>query len=381
MNIVLQLGDIASVVMGQAPPGKDCNKEGNGYPFVKAGEFSGDRPVVREWTTNPLKKAKDGDVLVCVVGATAGKVNLGIDCAIGRSVAAVRPLPQRLNTSYLHHFLKTKTLVLRHGSQGLAQGVITREMLLGLEIPLPSLEEQRRIAAILDKASAIKSCSEKAARNAADIKASLFDEAFIAHDRHGHWEQLALGELCDVQGGLQVTSARSAMPIRVPYLRVANVLRGRLDLAEIKEINCSQPELDRTRLQPKDLLVVEGHGNPNEIGRVAMWTEQPGEMVHQNHLIRVRSKASSLDPEFLCFYLNSRMGRRHLLKRANTTSGLNTISTSVVKSAPIILPPVDEQRSFCETIKNIAQLEASLLVSSALHAQLSRSLLSESFDK
>lgn len=250
-----------------------------------------------------------------------------------------------------------------------------------LEIPLPPLEEQRRIAAILDKASAIRGCSEKAARNVAEIKASLFDEAFIAHDRHGHWDQLALGELCDVQGGLQVTSARSAMPIRVPYLRVANVLRGRLDLAEIKEINCSQLELDRTRLQPKDLLVVEGHGNPNEIGRVAMWAGQTGEIVHQNHLIRVRSKASSLDPEFLCFYLNSGMGRRHLLKRANTTSGLNTISTSVVRSAPIVVPPIDEQRSFCETIKNIAQLEARLLAGSALHAQLSRSLLSESFDK
>lgn len=129
MNTLLQLGDIERVVMGQAPPGKDCNKDGNGYPFVKAGEFSGDRPVVREWTTNPLKKAKDGDVLVCIAGATAGKVNLGIDCAIGRSVAAVRLLPQRLGTNYLHHFLRTKTLVLRHGSQGLAQGVITREML------------------------------------------------------------------------------------------------------------------------------------------------------------------------------------------------------------------------------------------------------------
>lgn len=87
MNPVLQLGDVASTVMGQAPAGKDCNKAGNGYPFVKAGEFSADRPVIREWTTNPLKKAKEGDVLVCVVGATAGKVNLGIDCAIGRSVA------------------------------------------------------------------------------------------------------------------------------------------------------------------------------------------------------------------------------------------------------------------------------------------------------
>jgi type I restriction enzyme S subunit len=298
-------------------------------------------------------------------------------------VCIVRVDPDVLDSRYLVHYLNSSQAFrqISGKASGSTRQRISRSNLGTIEIPLPPLEEQRRIAAILDKASAIRSCSEKAARNAADIKASLFDEAFIAHGRHGHWEQLALGELCDVQGGLQVTSARSAMPIRVPYLRVANVLRGRLDLAEIKEIKCSQPELDRTRLQSKDLLVVEGHGNPNEISRVAMWTEQPGEMVHQNHLIRVRSKASSLVPEFLCFYLNSRIGRRHLLKRANTTSGLNTISTSVVKSAPIIVPPVDEQRSFCETIKNIAQLEASLRVGAALHTQLSRSLLNEFFDK
>ena len=68
MNKFVQLGEIASVVMGQAPPGKACNKEGNGYPFVKAGEFSTNYPIIREWTTNPLKKAQTGDVLVCVVG-------------------------------------------------------------------------------------------------------------------------------------------------------------------------------------------------------------------------------------------------------------------------------------------------------------------------
>ena len=78
MTPTCQLGDIASVVMGQAPPGSDCNKDGRGEPFVKAGEFSADKPIVREWTTNPLKTAQNGDVLVCVVGATAGKVNLAI---------------------------------------------------------------------------------------------------------------------------------------------------------------------------------------------------------------------------------------------------------------------------------------------------------------
>jgi type I restriction enzyme S subunit len=363
------LGDLARVRTGKL----DANASSpNGkYPFFTC-------------AIKPLRIDSYGYECECVL--VAGNGDLNVKYHNGRFDAyqrtyIVEPISKSLDCRYLYYFLDSYLAELRKLSIGGVIKYIKLGNLTDAQIPLPPPEEQQRIAAILDKASAIRSCSEKAARNAADIKASLFDEAFIAHDRHGLWERIALGELCDVQGGLQVTSARSAMPIRVPYLRVANVLRGRLDLAEIKEINCSQPELDRTRLQPKDLLVVEGHGNPNEIGRVAMWTEQPGEMVHQNHLIRVRSKASSMDPEFLCFYLNSRMGRRHLLKRANTTSGLNTISTSVVKSAPIIVPPIDEQRSFCEAIRNIARLEASLLVGSALHAQLSRSLLSESFDK
>jgi type I restriction enzyme S subunit len=365
--------------------------------FAGMADLSAEKGCITQSHLRPFAEVSKGytsfcakDILVakitpCFENCKIGEASIPTDIGYGSTeFHVIRPLAARLDKRYLLHFLRQER-VLKSGERRMTGSAGQRRFpvafLEALEIPLPPMEEQRRIAAILDKASAIRSCSEKAARNAADIKASLFDEAFIAHDRHGHWEQLPLGELCDVQGGLQVTSARSAMPIRVPYLRVANVLRGRLVLAEIKEINCSQPELDRTRLQPKDLLVVEGHGNPNEIGRVAMWIDQPGEMVHQNHLIRVRSKTSSLDPEFLCFYLNSRMGRRHLLKRANTTSGLNTISTSVVKSAPIIIPPIDEQRSFCETIRNIAQLEASLLVSSALHTQLSRSLLDESFRK
>jgi type I restriction enzyme, S subunit len=66
-----RLGDFTEIVMGQAPPGSDCNKSGRGAVFVKAGEFNGRRPLIREWTTNPLKLARVGDVLVCVVGATA----------------------------------------------------------------------------------------------------------------------------------------------------------------------------------------------------------------------------------------------------------------------------------------------------------------------
>jgi len=120
------LGVLIESVMGQAPPGTECNKDGRGTVFVKAGEFGEIKPVVREWTTTPLRYAKKSDVFLCVVGATCGKLNLGIDCAIGRSVAALRPL-QGLDQKYLYYFLSSKVLELRGGSVGSAQGVISKD--------------------------------------------------------------------------------------------------------------------------------------------------------------------------------------------------------------------------------------------------------------
>jgi type I restriction enzyme S subunit len=201
-----------------------------------------------------------GDVLLTIVGSIgrAAVVSEKRPAVFQRSVAVIRPKHKVADSAYLLHLFHSscfQTELYRNSNQSSQAGVYLGR-LGSIEIPLPPLEEQRRIAAILDKASAIRGCSEKAARNAVDLKASLFDEAFIAHDRHSHWEQLALGELCDVQGGLQVTSARSAMPIRVPYLRVANVLRGRLDLTEIKEINCSQLELEEPLKNPIDCVQI-----------------------------------------------------------------------------------------------------------------------------
>ena len=96
------MGTVVELVMGQAPAGHECNTEGRGVVFVKVGEFGQLYPREEVWTTNPLKFAKSGDVLVCVVGATVGKLNLGIDGAIGRSVAAIRPA-SGLQTKFLYY--------------------------------------------------------------------------------------------------------------------------------------------------------------------------------------------------------------------------------------------------------------------------------------
>jgi len=147
------LAGLADFVMGQAPPGTECNSDGIGTPFVKAGEFGSPRPIIREWTTKPLKMAETEDVLICVVGATAGKLNLGADCAIGRSVAAIRP-SAATSAAFIYPRLQSEVMRLRSSSTGTAQGVISKEMLGEIAIALPPLAEQRRIVAKLDALTA-----------------------------------------------------------------------------------------------------------------------------------------------------------------------------------------------------------------------------------
>lgn len=172
------------------------------------------------------------------------------------------------------------------------------------------------------------------------------------------WPTVALGDCGEVQSGLQVSTKRAGLPISRPYLRVANVHRGRLDLAEIKSISATQAEIDRTRLDIGDLLFVEGHANSREVGRVAIWDGSIPQCVHQNHLIRFRPDPSVLLPEYAVRWFNASAGAKHFQRSGKTTSGLNTISTSTVRSAPTLLPPLDEQQRIAAILDRADGLRA-----------------------
>ena len=259
------------------------------------------------------------------------------------------------------------------GSGG--QRRVPEDYLASLPLPLPAVAEQRRIAAILDQADALRAQRQQALAELEKLAQAVFVEMFGDTVTNSmEWPFLPIGKLSDVQGGLQVTSARKELPIEAPYLRVANVHRGYLLLDEIKTIRATPAEVARTTLCTHDLLVVEGHGNPEEIGRAALWSGELRSCVHQNHLIRVRFDNSKVDPVYACTFLNSTGGRRHLLRAGKTTSGLNTISVSNVREAPVALPPVELQKTFATRMEAIeahkASRRAALAESNALFASL-----------
>lgn len=375
-----KLRELCTVVMGQAPPGDSYNSDHKGLPLIAgAGDFGACTPSPKRFTTKSTKVSESGDLILCI-RATIGDLNWSDrQYCLGRGVAALRPNPAKLDARYLWYWIQRSKHLLDRHAHGSTFKQVSREAVENLPTPDTSLPEQRRIAAILDKADAIRRKRQEQIREAEGLISSIFLNMFGDPVRNPKsWPMKCLSEVGRVQGGLQVTTKRRNNPIEVPYLRVANVYRDRLNLEEVKSIRVTKNELERATLKTGDVLIVEGHGNRGEVGRSAIWNGTIDPCVHQNHLIRVRLNANLANPHFINAYLNSAAGRRQLLRFAKTTSGLNTISTGNVKAIRTLVPPISLQHTFLKAVerhrKALTQLNASHIESTRLFQALAQSL-------
>jgi len=124
-------------------------------------------------------------------------------------------------------------------------------------------------------------------------------------------------------------------------------------------------ELERLRLRRGDVLVVEGNGGVDQIGRNAIFRGEIDDCVHQNHLIRVRADLARMAPDLLSLFLNSDPGRAQMVDKARTTSGLYTLSVSKVGQLDLPVPPLDVQRQVADEVYNRLEWTADLRSASA----------------
>lgn len=142
--------DLAEIIMGQSPPSITYNKEGNGLPFYQGkADFGKLHPTPRIWCNKPNKIAEKGDILISV-RAPVGPVNICHEkSCIGRGLSAIRPRSHVLNNFFLFYYLKSiENSWIGKGSTFKA---IRKRDLQNLEIPLPPLDEQKRIVSRMEK--------------------------------------------------------------------------------------------------------------------------------------------------------------------------------------------------------------------------------------
>lgn len=164
------------------------------------------------------------------------------------------------------------------------------------------------------------------------------------------WAKTVLNHIAFVQTGLSKSENRQGPSVRKPYLRVANVQDGYLDLREVKEIDVPEGQLDRFLLQPGDLLLTEG-GDFDKLGRGCIWNGEIPECVHQNHIFAVRlTEKNRISPQFLAYQMQSNYGRAYFLACAKQTTNLASINSSQLKDFPVLIPPPFEQERTCSVL-------------------------------
>ena len=382
-----KLGSLSTFIMGQAPLGTDCNKEQIGTPFVKAGEFRQKKPIVREWTTSPLKFAKENDVLICVVGATCGKLNLGIDCAIGRSVAAIRP-SESLNYLFLYNYLQTQISTMRNDSSGSAQGVITTKDLEEIPLPFPPLPEQKKIASILTSVDEVIETTQKQIDKLQDLKKATMNELLTKGIGHTEfkdselgripksWEVARLGNYSIIKGGKRLPkgSEFSENPTLFPYIRVSDLKNGSVDTNNLRFVSEKVREhIKRYTISEKDLYISIA-GSIGIVGTIP--SKLDGALLTEN-AAKIVIKSEAIHYSFLYYLMNSPMVQRQFHQETGTGGGVPKLALFRIEETTFSLPKISEQHRIVNVLQSLDRKLDTLVQKLSQTQSLKKSLMQD----
>ncbi|MCK4356673.1 restriction endonuclease subunit S [Candidatus Bipolaricaulota bacterium] len=384
----VRLGEVADVMAGQPAPQEPRVFGKRGLPFIRAGHLSGlqessypDQRIDEHLGSSlGLKRVANGSVLFAKSGMSATKgivVTLECDAYLVSHVCGITPSDE-LDSRFLMYWLRWQPPF--HLIRDSAYPSIRLEDVRALRVPLPPLPEQRQIAAILDKADAIRRKRQQTLNLTDQFLRSAFLDMFgdpVTNPKH--WPVKKLGEFADIRSG--ITKGRKlgdAETITVPYMRVANVQDGRLELADIKTIKIRPDELGRYSLTTGDVLLTEG-GDPDKLGRGAVWAGAVDPCVHQNHIFSVRVDRSIAEPHFISALIGSAYGKRHFLRIGKQTTGIATINKTQLSSFPALLPPIKIQKQYAAIVARFDGGLGRLTRTLAKHEELSKSLTQRAF--
>ena len=330
------------------------------------------------------------------------------DCAFQNTLIRVRP--QEHDPAFLLHYLRFQASTGRfvEHSRGVGIHHLGRARLASWPVPVPTIDQQRRIVGFLeDHLSRI----EVAERNlaAATRKLRMLREAAATQTLTGStqlelsshvidpvgtadgelrtlpsgWSWTRLGEVADVIGGVTKDSKKQGDPsyVEVPYLRVANVQRGRLELGDIARIRVAPAKANALRLEPGDVLLNEG-GDRDKLARGWVWEGQLADCIHQNHVFRARITDPRLDPYFLSWVTNT-FGGRWAERNGKQSVNLASISLSMIRKMPVIVPPLGEAERIAGRLRELQRefdrIGQSIRVAEQRATSLRNAILSAAF--
>ena len=353
-----------------------------------------DVQLVPKWLVSPTQILEAGDIAVCMsngsktlVGKCASyqrsekdTYTVGAFCSIFKPVDAI-------DAEFIFHLFRSQAYqknidVVLAGS---AINNLKNSSIESAVFKIPVDKKQRqKIAAILTSIDTAIERTEVLIAKYQQIKAGLMHDLFTRgvlpngqlrpsreqapelyqETKIGwmprEWSVIHLGNMANIVSG--VTLGAKAGPtdtIEAPYLRVANVQDGYLELTEVKTVRISPKTLEQLRLEPGDVLMNEG-GDFDKLGRGAVWKGELENCVHQNHVFRVRCDAAMLLSSYLAFYSESAFGKKYFVMSSKQSTNLASINSTQLKAYPIAIPKLEEQNVIVQNILRVKNRLATL---------------------
>lgn len=358
----VRLKDVASVITGGTPSKNKAEYYGGTFPFFKPADLDCGRNMVApsEFLSEKGKAVSRlipaNSTAICCIGSI-GKC--GYLCVDGTTNQQINSAIPKVNSLFLYYYCNTIlfTEQLRLKASATTISIVNKSKMEQCVFPLPPLREQQRIANHIEemfyKLDEIKEKVQYVLDSSENRKAAIFLKAFsgeltaqwrkhrgVSFER---WITKPLSEVATLQTGLMKGKRNNQKTVLLPYLRVANVQDGYLDLKEIKNIEVDVLKIERYRLKKGDVLFTEG-GDFDKLGRGSVWNEEIPDCIHQNHIFAVRTQTDTLDPYFLSLQAGSRYGKTYFISCSKQTTNLASINSTQLKNFPVLIPSIEEQR-------------------------------------
>ena len=349
-----KLKEIFNIATGGTPSRSVPEYWKNGtIPWVKIGNINSkyvdscDEYITEKGLNESSAKLFKKGTILYTIFATLGEVAvLNFDATTNQAIAGLSIKNDGNDINYLYYALKSlKDSVLKKG-RGVAQSNINMKILKELEIPLPSKEEQIKIAAELDKIqSAIDNKKQQLSLLDEAVK-SKFNELII---ENGEWKKEKLGEISESILGKMLDKSKHGDEKKFPYLANFNVKWFDFDLSELNEMPFSEKEMEKFQLKIGDILMCEG----GEIGRCAVWNNELQNCYFQKALHRIRVNYDFLNPTYLVHWFKLKCDTNSFDDLVGKGATFKHLTGEKLKTIEVPVPPLSLQNRFANFVQQI----------------------------
>lgn len=373
---IKKLGEVASIQMGQSPPGETYNTDSIGLPFFQGkAEFGDEYPTVAKWCNKPTRIAEFDDVLLSV-RAPVGPTNFAPGkCCIGRGLAAIRGHAQ-IDQRYIRYYLKRFENTIASYGVGSTFTAINRKDIESLELPLPDLSEQERLVNLLDEADELRKWRAQADTRTRDLIPAIFQEMFGDPIRnHFNFPVCKLGQICNIVGGGTPSKKKSDYWVgKIPWVSPKDMTGDEIFDSEDHISEMAIKESATNLINQGSILIVTRsgilkHTLPVAINRLPVTINQDIKALIPNDYLEsvfLVSQIKILSPTILG------------LVRVGAT--VQNIETNALRNMDVLKPPISLQKEFAQRVAEVREMESEQTESRNQLNALFQSLLHRAFE-